>query len=219
MLPGGGGIVPRVLAGVATGALGAFLTSPLDLAKVRMVAQCSDAETGPPKGKGGRRYANSLDALMTIAREEGFGFGGLWRGCWAAVLRAGLASGAQLTAYDAAKAVALSAAGAAACRAHPAVVAAFASQAAALAYTTAAAPADLIKSRLMAQRAHSVVGGEPSAHARSSVLEAAVGVVRDEGVLALWRGWVPATLTLMPVVAIVFPLMEFFRSLLGVGSF
>eukprot|EP00613_Pedinella_sp_CCMP2098_P012645 CAMPEP_0171649592 /NCGR_PEP_ID=MMETSP0990-20121206/36944_1 /TAXON_ID=483369 /ORGANISM="non described non described, Strain CCMP2098" /LENGTH=402 /DNA_ID=CAMNT_0012227637 /DNA_START=91 /DNA_END=1299 /DNA_ORIENTATION=- len=231
-LPGSGGLGPRVLAGMATGGLGALLTSPLDLAKVRMMAQSRQAQQ-PTNGTTSSsssnsktnkqcvdgpvqknvKYANSFDALFTIAREEGL-VGGLWRASGTSVLRAVMASGAQLGAYDVAKAFALTAGIAGY---HPAAASALASQAAAVAYTTAAAPVDLVKNRLMAQQLSD--RSQEDKPTRFVTLRMIAGVVRSEGLWALWRGWVPATLSLMPVVAIVFPLMELLRSLMGVGAF
>lgn len=280
---GGGGLGPRMLAGMGTGALGALLTSPLDLAKVRMMAQqCTRRKKSGEKSSGERtsrrphkddgdatteaaaidsvaaspsseaeeergtsparsKYANSFDALFTIAREEGLGLrigegsgggltggssstsgggGGLWQASGASVLRSAMASGAQLGAYDAAKAFCTTV-GLASSR--PAAASAVASQLAAVAYTTAAAPFDLIKNRLMAHRAsssssssHSNDGGRRQ---QQSVVFLVVQVIRTEGLAALWRGWLPATLSLMPVVMIVFPLMELLRSLMGIGTF
>jgi hypothetical protein len=273
---GGGGLGPRMLAGMGTGALGALLTSPLDLAKVRMMAQqCTRRKKSGEKSSGertssrphkddgdatteaaaidsvaaspsseaeeerGSKYANSFDALFTIAREEGLGLrigggsgggltggssstggggGGLWQASGASVLRSAMASGAQLGAYDAAKAFCATVGLASS---HPAAASAVASQLAAVAYTTAAAPFDLIKNRLMAHRAsssssHSNDGGRRQ---QQSVVSLVVQVIRTEGLAALWRGWLPATLSLMPVVMIVFPLMELLRSLMGIGTF
>lgn len=71
----------------------------------------------------------------------------------------------------------------------------------------------MIKTRLMASRE----AGDGRRHA--TILGAASELVRAEGVAALWRGWLPATLSLMPIVAIVFPLMEWLRAAMGVGVF
>ena len=130
---GGGGAATlgaRVLAGLATGVLGAAVTSPLDLAKVVMTAEATRGE-----------FSNSFDALFALASGGGHrshlrvsqppplspagstsgaslssgGSGGLGEGSRRGLLgagrglamaRAAAASGAQLTAYDCAKAVA-----------------------------------------------------------------------------------------------------------------
>lgn len=184
-------------------------------------------------------YANSLDAMVTVARTEG-GWRGLWRASGVNMLRASVASGAQLTAYDVSKAgiAALVAAAAAATKAHAeeptaattllsssafaSVVLPFlaavvslvgSSVVAAVAYTAASAPVDLLKSRCMAAKPTDDDGKS------ASLLSMIVAVVRAEGPLGLWRGWGVSTARLLPVIVLVFPAMEQFRLLLGIGSF
>ena len=131
---------PRLVAGMVTGGLGALLTSPLDLAKVRMMAQpveAADTLLGDKRDATGpepTRFSNSIDCLVGVARAEGLWggpTGGLWRASGAGVLRAALASSAQLCAYDTAKTLAGTAIGL-----PPAWAAVVASQVAAVAYTT-----------------------------------------------------------------------------------
>jgi hypothetical protein len=90
-VPGAGPLLQRVAAGMLTGMLGAALCSPFDLVKVQLSA---------PATRG--RFANSLDALATVALAEGPR--ALWRAGGATVLRAAVASGAQLATYDLTKA-------------------------------------------------------------------------------------------------------------------
>jgi hypothetical protein len=199
----GVGLARKLLAGMLTGMVGAGICSPFDLAKVLMTAD--GAKT---KGvNGAASYANSLDALVTVARREGV-WGGLWRASGVSMVRAAVASGAQLATYDYAKTAI--AAGSAIPTTSP-VVHLVASLFAALAYTTASAPLDLVKSRVMAQ-------GSNLSKRRGAIATAA-DVLRNEGVLNFWRGWWAATLRLMPIVVFVFPLMEQLRILLGVGTF
>jgi hypothetical protein len=202
------------------------------LVKVRMTAAATKAS-----------YANSFDALATVARDEG-GWRGLWRASGVNMLRASVASGAQLTAYDAAKAAtAALVVAAAAAAAHSAELAttssstaAWSSEAvggvllpwaaaaaslvgpavvAAVAYTTASAPVDLLKSRRMAAKP---TNGSSSGGGKSALAMAAA-IVRAEGPLGLWRGWGVSTARLLPVIVLVFPAMERLRLLLGIGAF
>ena len=53
----------------------------------------------------------------------------------------------------------------------------------------------------------------------ASAIDCVLRAVRAEGIGALWTGWWPATLRLLPVVLLVFPLMEHFRLILGIGAF
>lgn len=173
-------------------------------------------------------YANSFDALATIARADGVR--GLWRASGVNMLRASVASGAQLTAYDAAKAAAAAAAGGDASGGGPAalllrwvaadrlaggaVAAMVCSCVAAVAYTSASAPVDLVKSKLMA-----VKGFAPPGAAGTTAAGVVLSVVRAEGPKGLWRGWGVSTMRLLPVVVLVFPAMEHLRLVLGVGAF
>ena len=185
------------------------MCNPFDLAKVLMSAQNT-------KG----RYSNSVHALASVASEEGV-WKGLWRASGATMLRATMASGAQLATYDTAKSAAANTFKAMTDRgiaspfgfAEATLVSAAASMLAAVAYTTAAAPADFVRSRLMA-RTNSDRGDE-----RLGVLGCVAKAVRTEGIFALWTGWWPSTLRLMPVVVLVFPLMERFRLILGIGAY
>jgi hypothetical protein len=55
---------------------------------------------------------------------------------------------------------------------------------------------------------------------QATVMSQVMEVIKSEGgVLNLWRGLWPATLRLLPVVILVFPLMEKMRLLLGVGEY
>ncbi len=101
-------------------------------------------------------------------------------------------------------------------RAQAPLLQAGASLLAGLAYTTAAAPVDLVRSRLMAQPRAS---WPPGSAGGAGLAGLARGVVAAGGVAALWRGWAPATARLLPVVLLVFPLMEALRTLLGVGAY
>jgi hypothetical protein len=53
----------------------------------------------------------------------------------------------------------------------------------------------------------------------TNLLPMIVAIVRAEGPLGLWRGWGVSTARLLPVIVLVFPAMERFRLLLGIGAF
>lgn len=180
-----GGDVGRKLAvGAACGALGSALCNPLDLAKTRL-----QRDPG--------RYRDSLDALCRIPGEER---GGLFIGAPASVARAAAGSSAQLVAYDVVKSALID-------TAFPAVL--VATLAATLAYATAAAPFDVVKSRLMV-----CAPGD-----RPSPLGCALTILRTDGPIAFFTGWLPAVLRLLPTSLLVFPLLERFRVILGAGAF
>lgn len=142
------------------------------------------------------RYGNSIDALVTIPNE---GRGSLWVGAPASIARAAAGSSGQLTAYDVVKSSFGATTGVS-------VVAG--AVAATAAYVTCAAPFDVVKSRLMT-----------SSTTNSSVLTCLLNIARHEGPLALFTGWLPSLLRLLPTTLVVFPLLERFRLLLGTGAF
>ena len=179
----GEGFGRKVLVGAACGALGACLCNPLDLAKTRLQRD--------PK-----RYANSIDALLTFRKE-----GGYFVGAPASIARAAAGSSAQLATYDFVKAT---------FGATTIASVLVGAVAASCAYVTAAAPFDVVKSRLMVARAQ---------NKRPTLFEALITIVKDEGISALFRGWLPSLLRLLPTTLVVFPLLERLRIILGAGAF
>lgn len=196
-------LLAEMLVGAACGGLGAVLCNPLDLVKARMAAAPSD-------------YPNSLAALGVIAKTEG-GAASLWRGAPATTVRAALGSGAQLATYGTAKRWVASSPLIPSGYGMPVLVATCLSAAA---YVTAAAPADLIKTRLMLSRAGT---GGASCGTDAPVYAGPIDCLRrsvaEEGVLVLFRGWSASFARLLPVLLLVFPLLERIRMAFGVGVF
>ena len=193
----------KMLIGATCGALGAALCNPFDLVKARMAASPDE-------------YQNSLSALGTIAQQEGGtsssaakrGWAALWRGTPATSLRAALGSGAQLATYDASKRlIAQFVPGG---YGLPVLLATCASAAA---YVTAAAPADVVKTRLM------VAGRGEGAVKYDGPIDCLKRSVREEGLMVLYRGWGASFARLLPVLLLVFPLLERLRLAFGVGVF
>ncbi|KAF8716100.1 hypothetical protein AX14_012430 [Amanita brunnescens Koide BX004] len=82
-----------VMAGASSGAVGAALGNPLFLIKARMQAYSPALPVGAQ-----RYYKNSIDALTTIFRAEGFR--GYFRGMDASLLRTSMGSSVQLPSYN-----------------------------------------------------------------------------------------------------------------------
>lgn len=144
------------------------------------------------------RYANSLHALAAIPPQT------LWVGAPASVARAASGSAGQLAAYDVVKQANLQSG-------RPAELAVLvASLASSVAYVTCAAPMDVVKARLMVA---------PDDKTRSTVFGCLVDIWRREGPFAIFAGWLPALLRLLPTTLLVFPLLEKFRLILGAGAF
>lgn len=85
----------KFAASLSTGAIGAFVANPSDLALVRF-----QADNNLPRDQR-RNYKNVFDALARIAKEEGVT--GLWRGSVPTVIRAMSVNSSQLVTYNEAK--------------------------------------------------------------------------------------------------------------------
>lgn len=85
--------ITSVIAGAASGAVGASLGNPLFLVKARMQAYSPALPVGTQ-----HHYKNSFDALRTIYGKEKFR--GLVRGIDAAILRTAMGSSVQLPTYN-----------------------------------------------------------------------------------------------------------------------
>jgi len=211
----------KMLAGCATGAVGAIAGNPTDLIKVRLQAESGSVKNGVyvtglfkdivPA------YRSATQAFVYIAKHDGVT--GVFRGCPANVARAALITSAQMTAYDQTKIVLTdisqgSSSIAPLCAYEPARVAS-ASFFSGVSAATVAAPADLVRSRIMGD----CQAGKKKA-LYSGSMDCVLKTLRYEGVLALWKGWVPAYLRLGPQFMIGFPLMELFRTqLFGLPPF
>ena len=81
--------------GLASGAVGAFVGTPSEVALIRMTAD------GNAPLSQRRNYKNVVDALVRIFREEGLT--ALWRGAVPTIQRAMVVTGTQLSSYSQAK--------------------------------------------------------------------------------------------------------------------
>lgn len=202
------GIMRKFLTGMITGALFSGFVNPADLVKIRVQAEAGRVganglmETGLRKGQP-LRHPNSLQAFINICKAEGLR--GMYRGCDATMARAALGRGAQLSSYDHTKYLLKKHGGM-----HEGIqlhmIGSFISG---LAFTTAAAPADIVKTRLMA---------DSSGQYRSS-LHCLLTLLRVDGPATLFRGWTPSATRMAPHFTMVGVLMEQVRVLVGVGYF
>jgi len=199
----------KIAAGLTSGALGSAFANPTDLVKIRLQAEAGKIVDGvyvsglfrgkPPT------YRNTFHALYHIYQYEG-GIRALYKGVGATMIRASFLTAAQLASYDHSKYL---------LKAHNILqegvaLHIVASLIAGLCATTAAAPADLLKSRYMAD-------GAGTTRLYSSVLDCLVKTVRTEGPQALLRGWVPSYARLGPHFIIALPILEQSRRLFGLG--
>lgn len=158
----------------AAGCLGGIAGNPGDVLNVRMQSDASK----PPEAR--RNYKHALDGLIRMVREEGAA--SLFRGVEANSARALLMNASQLASYDAFKQICLQKLGM-----HDHLGTHFtASLAAGLVATTICSPVDVIKTRVM------------SAHPKVSILHLLREASHKEGLLWVFRGWVPSFIRLGP---------------------
>lgn len=204
------GLAVKILAGWTTGCIGAMAGNPTDMIKVRLQAESGLVEngvysTGLYKGSA-PAYRSASDAFLQLIQTDGAR--GLFRGAGANVARAALVTSGQMASYDQTK-ESLQA------FASERVRVGIASFVSGIVAATVAAPADLVRSRVMDDR-----GTRGAGALYSGAADCVAQTVRNEGVLALWRGWVPAYMRLGPQFMVSFPLMELLRTrVFGLSSF
>lgn len=163
----------KIVAGATTGAVGSILANPCDLLKVRM------QNVGMPGGRAA--YSSVREALREVVQDGG-GLKGLWRGSLPTVQRAALLTASQVPSYDHVK--------------HHLVDGDYmregylchflCSMVAGVVAAAVTSPVDLVKSRMMTQPVDAATGRGLK---YSGVLDCFRCVVRQEGPLALFKGF------------------------------
>ncbi|KAI8913355.1 mitochondrial carrier domain-containing protein [Gorgonomyces haynaldii] len=184
----------KLIAGGLSGMIGAAIANPTDLIKVRMQAE---SQPGRP--------AKIFDIAKDILKREGVP--GLYRGVVPTTIRAMILTGSQLSSYDQSKQLLIRYG-----ILQEGVIAHFAaSMMAGVVAATCSAPVDLIKSRYMNQDFDSKGKGK----LYSSTLDCLRKTARNEGVMALFKGWVPQWMRLGPHTIVTFLILEQMRRLAG----
>eukprot|EP01038_Epipyxis_sp_PR26KG_P006961 gene6961-9516_t len=178
----------KILAALTTGTMGAMIANPIDVLKIRLMAN--------PKA-----YNSIPHGLISIYYDEGFR--GLYKGLLPSTLRGAFIAVGELATYDQSKTM---------LKSHLNFSEGFylhtlASLITGLAATTVAAPFDLLKTRIMNSTDSQSIG----------ILKVARNIVQKEGVLVLFRGWLPAYLRLGPHALLCFPIFEQIRKLFGLS--
>ena len=178
----------KVCAAVACGALGAVIANPVDVLKIRMMAGSTE-----------QVHKNLVGALYDLYKERG-----LMNGLGPSTMRGGCISVGELATYDQSKATlkALNV-----MKDEGPMLHIVASLITGLVATTVAAPFDLLKTRTMNASSAAAIGQISLAN-----------IIKNEGAMTLFRGWLPAYLRLGPHALICFPLFEQFRKLCGISS-
>ncbi|EEY67662.1 mitochondrial 2-oxoglutarate/malate carrier protein, putative [Phytophthora infestans T30-4] len=181
----------NVLLGMTGGIIGGAFGNPADIVNIRMQA---DSRLPPEKR---RNYKHAVDGLLRVEKEEGLV--ALMRGVRPNMIRAMLLTTGQIAAYDLAKSTILD----------NKVVPmrdnlqthVLASMVAGLVATTACAPADVVKTRLMNMHHNEY----------KSATDCFVKVVKHEGLRGLYKGWLPAYMRLGPQTLLTFVFLEQLR--------
>lgn len=187
----------KITAGLISGAVGAAVGNPADVAMVRMQAD------GRLPLADRRNYKGVSDALGQMVRREGVG--SLWRGSALTVNRAMIVTASQLATYDQAKEAILGK-GLMPDGLPTHVAASFA---AGLVAAVASNPVDVVKTRVMNMK---VEKGAPPPYA--GALDCALKTVRAEGPMALYKGFIPTVSRQGPFTVVLFVTLEQVRTIL-----
>jgi hypothetical protein len=163
-------LLNKILAGVASGAIGSAICNPTDVVKVRMQAAH------------GARYRGVADAFTTIYKLEGFR--GLYRGVSPTVQRAAVVAAVELASYDECKGLLVHYAG---LREKSLITHFAASISAGFLVTIFSSPLDVVKSRVMNQPVDALGRGLRY----SSTVDCFRKSVQAEGLGSLWKGFWP----------------------------
>ena len=188
----------RAAAGGMAGLIGQALASPADLVKSRMQADGRNVAMGIAP-----RYTGNMHAIRTIVAENGYR--GLYKGLPINLVRASLVNIGELSAYDSAKKYLRQCGWSEGVHTHTAsaVMSGFMS-------TVISCPADVVKSRIMADAKASVYTG---------MADCLVKTVKNEGVAALWKGFLPCWARLGPWQFTFWVTYEQIRLMVGMGAF
>lgn len=180
----------KVLAGGTSGAVGIMFANPTELVKVRMQAD-----------KQGTRYTGTLQAFTHIVKNEGIV--GLWQGVIPNMQRAFIVNAMELGTYDHAKQILVQDMQ---FKNDSVATHGIASFIAGFFATVACNPVDVIKNRLMSQKADQKL--------YSGMIDCAVKTVRAEGFIGLYKGFFPQWMRLGPWCMVMFISFEQYRKLL-----
>uniref|UniRef100_A0A1B0AZ08 Mitochondrial 2-oxoglutarate/malate carrier protein n=1 Tax=Glossina palpalis gambiensis TaxID=67801 RepID=A0A1B0AZ08_9MUSC len=170
-----------IIMGLTAGASGAFVGTPAEVALIRMMVD------GKLPASERRNYRNVIDALVRIHQEEGIK--GLWTGCLPTVGRAMVVNMCQLASYSQFK----SALHNSRLQMDGILLHACASCMSGLLTSVASMPLDIAKTRL--QNMKTPPDGKPE---YSGSIDVLIKVAKNEGVLALWKGFTPYLLRICP---------------------
>ncbi|KAH7524767.1 hypothetical protein FEM48_Zijuj06G0154200 [Ziziphus jujuba var. spinosa] len=186
----------KIAAGLIAGGVGAAVGNPADVAMVRMQA---DGRLPPAQR---RNYKGVGDAISRMAKAEGVA--SLWRGSTLTVNRAMIVTASQLASYDQFKEMILEK-GLMKDGLGTHVTASFA---AGFVAAVASNPVDVIKTRVMNMKVES---GEIPPY--RGAVDCALKTVRSEGLMALYKGFIPTISRQGPFTVVLFVTLEQIRKI------
>jgi len=173
----------KVIAGMTAGGVGQLVASPTDLIKTQVQMEGRRRRLGKPP-----RVNGAMDALKKIIAQGGVR--SLWRGCLPNVQRAALVNLGDLSTYDTVKRMILKNTS----LKDNSITHCLSSGCAGLVGATMGTPADVVKARIMNQPV--------DAHGRGTLyknsLDCLVKTVHNEGLMGLYKGFVPCWLRMAP---------------------
>ncbi|KAF3447224.1 hypothetical protein FNV43_RR12404 [Rhamnella rubrinervis] len=187
----------KISAGLIAGGIGAAVGNPADVAMVRMQAD------GRLPANQRRNYKGVGDAISRMAKQEGVA--SLWRGSGLTANRAMIVTASQLASYDQFKETILEK-GLMKDGLGTHVTASFA---AGFVAAVASNPVDVIKTRVMNMK---VEAGEVPPY--NGAVDCALKTVRSEGLMALYKGFVPTISRQGPFTVVLFVTLEQVRKIL-----
>ncbi|GBG33406.1 Mitochondrial dicarboxylate carrier [Hondaea fermentalgiana] len=178
-------LLEKIGAGLVAGAVGAVVANPCDVTLVRMQAD------GKLPVEARRGYRNVFHGMMSIGQSEGVS--ALWSGCAPTVARAMIVTASQFAAYDQIKMILVQ-------MGAPDVPATHLSAGfmAGFVASCTSTPADTIKTRMM--------NSFPGQY--SGPIDCVVKTVRQEGPMALYKGFVPTFVRQAPYLVVMFITLE-----------
>ena len=184
--------IKKFAAGSAAGALGSLAGNPFDVLKTKMMA----SEGAVPSISG--------TAKELLSKQ---GISGFYRGIDSNVARAMVLNGTKMACYDQAKGVVVSTTGLP--KSH--LLTQFLSAASAGFFMTCTvSPFDMVRTRLMNQPADAKI--------YNNAADCFVKIVKNEGPLTLWRGFLPIWSRFAPTTTIQLVIFEQLRVVLGMKS-
>jgi len=192
----------KIISGMLSGAIGAAIANPTDLVKVRLQAE------GKLKPGQQKRYHGTVDAFVKIIKHEGLA--GLYKGVGPTTQRAALLTASQLSSYDQFEHILLRNTSLTAGLINHFV----ASIAAGLVAAIVTSPIDTIKTRIMNQPFCETT---KQGLLYSSTSDCLKKTVKLEGVLGLYKGFIPNWLRSGPHTIVTFIVCEQYRKFVGLA--